>query len=150
MSKIPAGQRITPYLSVRNAAKAIEFYRRAFGAVETMRLEDPSGRVSHAELELDGAKWMLADEHPEMAFVGPEALGGTTVTLSIYVEDVDALAARAIAAGAKSLKPITDEFYGERVAQLADPFGHRWSFQSRLEEISTEEMQRRYAKLIGG
>lgn len=145
---IPESRRVTPHLSVRNGAKAIEFYKRAFGATETMRLEEPSGRLGHAELEIGGACFMLADEYPEVDSIGPETLGGTSVCLNVHVEDVDALAERAIAAGATLLRPIADQFYGERVALLKDPFGHKWTFASRIEEVSPEEMQRRFAGMV--
>jgi PhnB protein len=145
-SPIPADDTgATPLIAVRGGARAIEFYQRAFGAVETMRIPAPEGRIGHAELRIGKARVMLADEYPEIPFVGPETLGGTTVTISLYVEDVDALAARAIAAGATLLQPISDQFYGDRVAQLRDPFGHRWSFSSRIEDVSPDEMMRRAA-----
>jgi PhnB protein len=147
---IPDGPRLIPYLSVKEAARAIEFYGRAFGAVEVLRLVDPGGRVSHAELAIGEARLMLADEHPEIDSVGPQTLGGTSVSLTVYVEDVDALVERAITAGAKLLRPVTDEFYGDRVALLRDPFGHKWGFQSRIEHVSPEEMQRRFTALMQG
>jgi PhnB protein len=137
-----------PYLSVRGAAQAIEFYKKAFGAVEVVRLPEPGGRLGHAEIIVAGARIMLADEYPELGFVGPQALGGSPVAIQIDVEDVDALVARAQAAGATVLKPPTDEFYGDRAAKLRDPFGHEWSFETRLEEMSPEEMRRRYDELV--
>ena len=145
---LPDGQRIVPYLSVKDAPKAIDFYVRAFGAVETMRLVDPTGRVGHAELEVEGARFMLADEHPQIDSVGPQTLGGTSVSLSLYVADVDALSARAVAAGATLLRPVCDEFYGDRVAWMTDPFGHKWALTSRIEAVSNEEIARRYAEMI--
>jgi PhnB protein len=147
-SPIPEGNtHATPYLSVRDAAAALAFYQRAFGATETLRIAAPGGRVGHAELTIGKAAIMLADEHPEIGSVGPKTLGGTTVTLQLYVEDVDALARRAVDAGAKLLRPVADQFYGDRVAFLEDPFGHRWSFHSRIEIVSGEEMKARAAKL---
>ena len=149
-SPIPDGQRLLPYLSVKDAPRAIDFYVRAFGAVETLRLVDPGGRVSHAEIEIDGVRLMLAEEHPEIESVGPQTLGGTTVSLMIYVADVDALTERAVAAGAALLRPVSDQFYGDRIALLRDPFGHKWTLTSRIEDVSNEEMTRRYAEMIKG
>jgi PhnB protein len=140
-------QSATPYLVVRGGAKAIEFYVRAFGAREELRLDMPDGRLGHAQLVVGAAKFMLAEEFPEYGYVGPKTLGGTTVGIQIYVEDVDAFADRAIAAGATLKRPIKDEFYGDRVAQLEDPFGHRWNFCTRVEEVSLDEMKRRMAAL---
>lgn len=149
--RIPADEsHATPYLIVRDGAEAIEFYVRAFGAREQLRLDMPDGRVGHAQLVVGAAKFMLAEEFPELGYVGPATLGGTTVGIQIYVEDVDALAGRAIAAGATLKRPIKDEFYGDRVAQLEDPFGHRWNFCTRIEEVSLDEMKRRMAALSGG
>jgi PhnB protein len=146
--RIPDGPRIIPYLIVRNAAKAIDFYTRAFGAELTTRFAEPGGRIGHAEMAFAGGTIMLADEHPEMGFTGPETRGGATSSLTVYVEDVDAAAARAVAGGATLERPIQDEFYGERVARLRDPFGHLWTFHTRIEEVTPEEMQRRFAKLV--
>lgn len=147
---IPADQtHATPHLVLRDAARAIEFYVRAFGAIETMHLDMPDGRVGHAELAIGAARFMLADEFPEFGSVGPATLGGTTVTIAIYVEDVDALVARAVAAGATLLRPVTDEFYGDRAASLQDPFGHRWRFATHIEDVSEQEMQRRLAAMSG-
>jgi PhnB protein len=140
-------QSATPYLVVRDGAQAIEFYVRAFGAREELRLDMPDGRLGHAQLTVGAARFMLAEEFPEFGYVGPATLGGTTVGIQIYVEDVDALAERAQAAGAKLKRPIKDEFYGDRVAQLEDPYGHRWNFCTRIEEVSLEEMKRRMAAL---
>jgi PhnB protein len=147
---IPENQAFaTPYLVVRGAAGAIDFYARAFGAEETMRIEVPKGMIGHAELRIGKALLMLADEYPDMGFVGPATLGNTPVSVHLYVADVDALAERAVAAGAKLERPVKDEFYGDRVAILRDPFGHRWMFASRIEDVSVDEMQRRAAKLFG-
>jgi PhnB protein len=146
VNPVPDGQVITPYLMVRGAAQAIDFYQRAFGAEELYHLDD-GPRIGHAELTIGRARIMLADEYPERSLVGPATLGGTSVLISLYVADVDALVARAVAAGATLVRPAEDEFYGERVAQLSDPFGHRWMFCSRIEEVSPEEMKRRMATL---
>ena len=131
---------MTPYLAIRNAAAAIEFYREVFDATEMMRLADPSGRIGHAEIEIGGARIMLADEHPEMNVRGPEAFGGSPVSIHLYLADVDAVFARAVAAGAKPVRPPADQFYGDRAATLIDPFGHRWFLATRKEEVSAEEM----------
>jgi PhnB protein len=137
----------TPCLAIRDAARAIEFYARAFGAETTLRLDQPDGRVGHAELKIGAACFALADEFPEFGHVGPQTLGGTTVSLAIYVADVDAFVDRAVAAGATLTRPIKDEFYGDRTAHLVDPFGHRWSFSTRIEDVSADEMKRRMAAL---
>jgi PhnB protein len=141
---------IVPYLSVRGAAGAIEFYVKAFGAAETLRLIDPSGRIGHAEIRIGESRLMLADEFPEFESVGPQTLGGATASLALEVPDVDAVAERAVAAGAKLLRPVKDEFYGERCGKLEDPFGHVWQVSTRIEELSQEEMQKRYDALVAG
>jgi PhnB protein len=141
---------LSPYLAIGGAARAIGFYRQAFGAVELMRLADPSGRIGHAEIEIEGARIMLADEHPEMDVRGPLAYGGSPVSLHLYVADVDAVFERAVAAGAKPVRPPADQFYGDRSATLVDPFGHRWFLATRKHEVSVEEMTRRYAEMTKG
>lgn len=147
---IPEASRgVAPYLCVRGAAAAIDFYKQAFGAVETMRLRQPDGRVGHAELRIAGGVVSLADEFPDFGVLGPQSLGGSAVTLHFYVDDVDAACARAVAAGAKLAKPVTDEFYGDRVGRLTDPFGHVWSIATHKEDVSSEEMQRRLDRLYG-
>ena len=136
------------YLHVRDAAKAIEFYRRAFGAEEKLRLVDPqSGRVGHAELSFGGAVVMLADEFPEYGIAGPLTAGSTTVTIHLHVDDADALIARAAEAGAEVLRPAQDHFYGERSGTVRDPFGHRWNIGHHLEDVAPDEMQRRYDRV---
>jgi PhnB protein len=137
---------VTPYLSVDGAAAAIEFYKTVFGATERMRMDMPGGKLGHAEIEIGGGLVMLADEYPEMGFVGPRRIGGTPVTLHLYVEDVDAVVARAAQAGAKVLRPPEDQFYGDRLAQLEDPFGHVWNVATHVEDVSAEEMTARMAK----
>ena len=139
-----------PYLCCRNASSALEFYKKAFGATETMRMADPSGRIGHAEIKIGDALIMLADEHPEIDVRSPQALGGSPVGIHIYVEDVDATASRAVAAGATLQRPPTDQFYGDRSATLEDPFGHRWFFATHKEDVSPEEMRRRYEALMKG
>lgn len=141
----PQAAEARPYLIVREATAALAFYARAFGAVESMRIPMADGKLGHAEFTIEGARLMMADEFPSMDIVGPATLGGTSVSIHIYVPDVDAFAARAVEAGAKLLRPIIDEFFGERVARLEDPFGHRWTFATRTEELTPEEVMRRAA-----
>ena len=143
--------RLDPYLWVYGGDAASEFYTRVLGASERGgRLRMPDGGVGHAELELGDALLMLSDEAPEMGIVGPRAIGGTPVTLNLYVEDVDAVFAKAIEAGAKQLRPVEDQFYGDRSGQFEDPFGHRWSVSTHVEDVSPEEMQSRVADAMGG
>jgi PhnB protein len=141
---IPAGYHsVTPYLMVRDATKALAFYRDAFGAEELMRFEGPPGRIAHAEVKIGDSHVMLADENPGEGFVGPQTLGGAGVSLMVYVQDVDATFARAVAAGATARRPVADQFYGDRVGTLADPFGHVWSIATHREDVPPEEMERR-------
>lgn len=148
---IPEGfEGATPYLSIKGAAAAIEFYKKAFAATETMRMARPDGRIGHAEIKIGKANIMLADEHPEIGFLSPSTLGGSPVTIHIYVEDVDSLAAQAEAAGAKVLRAVSDQFYGDRTGQFQDPFGHVWHFATHKEDISKEEMQKRAAAFSAG
>jgi PhnB protein len=133
----------TPYLSVRGASDAIEFYKKAFGATELYRLMQPDGRVGHAEIDINGAKIMLADEFPEMGFKSPESLGGSPVNIHLDVPDVDAFGRRAIEAGATVLRPVSDQFYGARSGHFLDPFGYTWQISTPKETVSPEEMQRR-------
>lgn len=148
---IPEGyEGITPYLICRNAESAIDFYKRAFGAEELFRIGEP-GMVGHAEMKIGSAIIMLADEYPDMGVVGPETVGGTPVTLMVYVEDVDDFAEKAIAEGLKVLRPIENQFYGDRAGQFVDPFGHKWTFATHLEDLTPEEIhQRAMAKYGGG
>jgi uncharacterized glyoxalase superfamily protein PhnB len=136
------------YLCVRDAARAIEFYTKAFGAREKLRLTEPSGRIGHAELDFGGTTLMLADEFPEYGITEPSAGMGTPVTIHIHVDDADDAVRRAIAAGATLEREPKDEFYGERSGCVRDPFGHRWTIGHRIEEVSPEEMQRRYTALL--
>jgi PhnB protein len=148
---IPTGfEGAVPYLAVKGAADAIEFYKKAFGAVETMRMAGPDGRIGHAEIKIGGAQIMLADEHPEIDFLSPQTLGGTPVLIHLYVEDVDALAKQAEAAGATVLRPVATQFYGDRSGQFTDPFGHRWNFATHVEDVSPEEMKKRAAAFAAG
>ncbi|MGH2701235.1 MAG: VOC family protein [Actinomycetota bacterium] len=140
---------VSPYLCVDDASAAIDFYSKVLGATERMRMADPDGKVGHAELQLGDSVIMLADEYPDLGIRSPKAIGGSPVTLSVYVDDVDAVWDRAIAAGAKSLRPVKNEFYGDRSGQFEDPFGHRWSVTSHVEDVSPEEMERRSAEEQG-
>jgi PhnB protein len=149
---IPEGYHtVTPYLICKDAAKAIDFYKAAFGATELFRMADPtSGKVGHAEIKIGDSPIMLADEYPEMKYLGPESLGGTPVSMMLYVEDVDALAAQAVAAGATVIEPVSDKFYGDRMGSFADPFGHRWHIGTHKEDVTPEEMEKRMAAAHSG
>lgn len=143
---IPEGYHsVTPYLIIKGAADAIEFYKKAFGATELFRLADPSGKIGHAEIKIGDSPVMLADEVTEKGYLGPQALKGSPVSLMIYVEDVDAIFGRAIAAGAKEVTPVEDKFYGDRSGSLTDPFGHQWHISTHTEDVSPEEMKKRTA-----
>lgn len=143
-----AVQELYAYLCVRDAAAAIDFYARAFGARELFRLTEPSGRVGHAEIDLDGHVLMLSEEYPELGVRSPERLDATPVTLHLHVEDADALVARAVAAGGTLERDLQDHFYGERSGTVRDPFGHRWLIGHAIETVTPEEMQRRYTALF--
>ncbi len=143
---IPAGYHaVTPYLVVNGAASAIDFYKRAFGAVELMRVDGPAGRIGHAELLLGDSHVMLADEFPEMGFRGPASYGGTPVLLMLYVRDVDTQCRLAIEAGAKVLRPLANQFYGDRTVTFLDPFGHIWTVATHIEDVPPDELARRAA-----
>jgi PhnB protein len=145
---IPEGHHTaTPYLIVKGAASAIEFYKKAFGATEFFRMAGPDGRIGHAEIRIGDSPIMLADEHPEMGARGPKLLGGTPMSILLYVTDVDAQFKQAVAAGAKVLKPLKDQFYGDRSGFLEDPFGHQWGLATHKEDISPEELRKRAAAL---
>ncbi|MEP6743687.1 MAG: VOC family protein [bacterium] len=134
---------VTPYLSVKGGAEAIEFYKKGFGATELSRLANPDGTIGHAEIKIGNALVMLADEYPDYGNFSPKTLGGSAVRLHMYVEDVDAFFEKAVAAGAKVLIPIADQFYGDRSGRLEDPFGHVWLVSTHVEDVTPEEMQRR-------
>lgn len=138
----------TPYLCIRGAAEAIAFYEKAFGAIELYRLAEPSGRIGHAEVRIGEAQIMLADEYPEYGVLSPQSLGGSPVSIHIYVDDVDALFQQAVTAGAKVLRPVTDEFYGDRNTKLEDPFGHVWFFATHKEDVSPEVIQSRFDEMM--
>ncbi len=135
-------------MRVIDAPRAIAFYVEAFGAREKYRLVEPSGRVGHAELEFGDTTVMLSDEYPEMGLVGPQTRGGTVMSMHLHVDDADALIARAVAAGATTIRPAADHFYGERSGTVRDPFGHEWNIGHSIEQVSPEEMQRRYDVLM--
>ena len=137
-----------PYLRLRGAAQAIDFYTKAFGATEVFRLTEPSGRIGHAEIKIGGTLIMLADEYPECGIQGPAAFGGTTFAMHLHCTNVDALIEQAVAAGATVVRPAQDQFYGERSGMVRDPFGHEWLLGHNLEDVSPEEMQRRYTELM--
>lgn len=141
---IPDGYHsITPYLIIKGAAGAIDFYKRVFGATELMRMPDPSGKIGHAEIMIGDSHIMLADEYPEMGHRSPQTLGGAGVSLMIYLDDVDEVYKRAIAAGAKQVQPLKDQFYGDRSGTVQDPYGHVWTIATHVEDIAPEELQRR-------
>ncbi|MGD9804871.1 MAG: VOC family protein [Hyphomicrobiaceae bacterium] len=145
---MPRGyQAVMPYLRVRDAAAAIKFYKKVFGATERYRLK-MAGKIGHAELEIGGCTVMLSDEFPEANAVGPKALKGTTVVLTVYVGNVDQVVAKAVKAGAKIRRAVADQFYGDRTGQIEDPFGHVWSIQSRLEKVNPKDMQKRLNALL--
>jgi PhnB protein len=148
---IPEGYpRVTPYLIVHDCSAAIDFYCSVLGATERMRMGGPDGKVGHAELAIGDSLIMLADEHPEIGAVGPKSVGGTPVSLHVYVEDVDSVFQRALDAGAKERQPLEDKFYGDRSGGFEDPFGHVWHVASHVEDVSPEEMERRAAEAAGG
>jgi len=139
-----------PYLRVRRAAEAIDFYGRAFGATEKFRLTEPSGRIGHAELLFGAMTVMVSEEYPEMGIVGPETLRGTTFSIHLHVDDADAAFARALSAGATAVRPPQDAFYGERGGTVRDPFGHEWLLGHEIEKVTPAEMQRRYTAMMSG
>ena len=142
--KIPEGYHsVTPYLIINGAAEAIEFYQKAFGATELFRMPAPAGKIGHAEIKIGDSPIMLADEFPEMGYKSPQSLGGSPVSIMIYVEDVDAVFNQAIAAGGKEQRPVKDQFYGDRSGTLEDPFGHVWHVATHKEDVTPEEMEKR-------
>jgi PhnB protein len=151
VNPIPDGYpHVIPSLAVTGAADAIAFYCTVFGATERLRMDGPGGTVGHAELQLGSSVIFLADEFPDMGFVGPKTVGGSPVMISVYVDDVDDVFARALANGATELRKVSDEFYGDRVGAFEDPFGHRWSVATHVEDVSDEEMRRRAAEVMQG
>lgn len=144
MSAAPSGYHtITPYLAIEHAGEAIEFYKSVFGAIERTRMAAPDGRIGHAELVIGDSMLMLADECPEMGHKGPRALGGSPVVIHLYAADVDATVERALAAGATLIRPVDNQFYGDRTGTIADPFGHTWHIATRVEDIAPDELAKR-------
>ncbi|HEX6441711.1 MAG TPA: VOC family protein [Stellaceae bacterium] len=141
---------VTPYLIVTDAAAAIAFYEQVFGAKLRLRLDGPGGKIGHAELEIGDSLIMLADEHPEMGALSPFTVGGTPVGLHVYVQDADAVAAKAVAAGAALKRPVENQFYGDRLGSIVDPFGHLWQISTHVEDVSPEEIGRRAAAMAQG
>jgi PhnB protein len=147
---IPDGyHNVTPYLIVRSAASAIDFYTTVFGAAEIVRMAGPDGRIMHAELKIGDSIVMLADENPRNGAMSPQTVGGYSVGLHVYVENVDAVIRKAVENGAKALHPVKDQFYGDRSGSLLDPFGHMWSVATHIEDVSPEEMKKRMASATG-
>ncbi|HVO62034.1 MAG TPA: VOC family protein [Terriglobales bacterium] len=145
---IPEGYHIvTPYLIIKGAARAIDFYKQVFGATELMRFPGPGGMIGHAEIKIGDFPIMLADEAPQMGYRSPQSIGGTPVSLILYVQDVDKVVDRAVKAGAKLERPVADQFYGDRNGTIHDPFGHVWTISTHKEDVSPEEMQRRAAAM---
>ena len=138
---------VTPYLIISGAAQALEFYAKAFGAVEVMRFKGPDEKIMHAEISIGDSRIMIADEFPQMGAVSPQSIGGTAVGLALYVENVDTVFARALSAGATTVSAVKDQFYGDRSGTLLDPFGHRWTISTHIEDVSPEELERRAAKM---
>jgi PhnB protein len=148
---IPDGYHsVTPYLILDDATRALEFYKKALGAVELMRMPAPGGRIGHAEIKIGDSPVMLADESPEMGARSARKMGGSPITLMIYDKDVDAFVARAVAAGAKITRPIANQFYGDRTCSLEDPFGYQWYIATHVEDVPPDELERRSAKAMSG
>lgn len=147
---IPEGHHtVTPYLAIKNGVAALEFYKKAFGATELAKLILPDGRLGHAEIRLGDSIIMMSDEFPEYGGKSPQTLGGSPVNIHLYVEDVDAFFKKAVAAGAKERKPVSDQFYGDRSGQLEDPFGHLWWVATHKEDVPPTEMQKRVQAMFG-
>jgi len=146
---IPEGYHaITPYLSVRDANRAIAFYTKAFGAKLKLRMDAPGGKIGHAEIRIGDSIVMLADESPEMEFMSQQTRGGTTILIYLYVKDVDATVAQAVGAGAKATRPVKDQFYGDRSGEVEDPFGHRWYVATHIEEVTPAQVRKRMAEMM--
>jgi PhnB protein len=147
VSPIPAGYAgITPYLIVRDAGRAIEFYKDAFGATEVLRMDEPGGKVAHAELKIGEGIFMMAEETPDLGYKGPLSYGGSPVGLMFYVPNVDEVFERALKGGAESKRPVADQFYGDRNGVLVDPFGHQWTIATHVRDVSPEEMEQAMAQ----
>jgi PhnB protein len=149
VSPIPTGYHsVTPYLIVSNAQRAIEFYKQAFGATEVLRLQSPDGKVGHAEVKIGDCHVMLADEFPDMGAKSPQSIGGTPVGFCIYLPDVDVAFDKAVAAGGNVERPVQDQFYGDRAGTIIDPFGHKWTLATHIEDVPQEEVERRFAAMM--
>ena len=149
VSPVPPGYHsVTPYLIVSDGKQAIEFYKRAFGATEVLRLQSPDGKIGHAEVKIGDCHVMLADEFPEMGAKSPQTIGGTPVGFCIYLANVDAAFDKAIAAGGKVERPVQDQFYGDRSGTLIDPLGHKWTLATHIEDVPPEEMKKRMAEAM--
>jgi PhnB protein len=146
----PGANSLNPYINIKGCSDAIEFYKKAFGAIEKLRLLMPDGKIAHAELEIEGSLLMMADENPDWGTKSPETLGGNPVTIGLYVADVDQVFQKAIDAGATVIMPVKDEFYGDRTGQILDPFGYKWMIATHIEDVSQEEMQIRMDKMFSG
>jgi PhnB protein len=147
---IPEGYHtVTPYLIIDGASAALDFYKKAFGATEIMRMAHPDGKIGHAEIKVGDSPIMLADEHPQMGYRGPRTLGGTPVSLCLYVDDVDSMARTAVAAGAKVVREVQDQFYGDRSGTFEDPYGHVWTISTHKEDLSMDEIHKRAEALPG-
>lgn len=140
-------QAVTPYLCVKGAAEAIAFYKKAFGAKEIMRMPGPGGTIGHAEIQISDSRIMLADEFPEMNFRSPLSVGGTPVNIHLYVPDVDRVVRKAVAAGAKPIRPVANQFYGDRSGSVEDPYGHIWHIATHIEDVAAKELKKRAAAL---
>ncbi len=148
---IPEGYHtVTPYLIIDGAAEAIDFYKKAFGATELFRMAQPDGKIGHAEIKIGDSPIMLADEFPQMGYRSPKSLGGSPVSIMVYVENVDEVVSQATTAGARLDRPVEDKFYGDRGGSLTDPFGHIWHIATHKEDVSPEEMKKRAAAAAGG
>ena len=143
-------RRVTPYLIVNGAADAIDFYKKIYGATEIMRMPGPDGKIGHAELKIGDSVIMLADENVEMGHKGPRTFGGSPVSLLLYVEDVDRVVKNAVGAGSKLVRPVADQFYGDRTGGIVDPFGHEWYVATHVEDVSPEEMKKRADAMVAG
>ena len=139
---------LTPYLVIKGAAAAIDYYKKVFGATERGRMDAPGGKIGHAELGIGDSTLMLADEFPEMGYRSPKTIGGTPVSIVLYVEDVDTVFKRAADAGGKTIRPVENQFYGDRMGTIEDPFGHLWSIATHVEDVSLEEMKRRQQEMF--
>jgi PhnB protein len=148
---IPDGYHsVTPYLILDDAARALDFYKKAFGAVELLRMPGPNGKIGHAEIRIGDSPIMLADEHPAMGARSARTIGGSPISLMVYVENVDAMVAQAVAAGGKLVRPVADQFYGDRTGGIDDPFGYHWYLATHVEDVPPDELERRAAKAMAG